>query len=138
MGLDRGLFSGLAFTSAASGHPVVSRLAALHLGTTCSFGIPVSHIEARPTVFEPEDLQQDLKNSVAHLHAAGCKGFATKLNSATAHTNWDGARSEQLSQEILGMLDNTPAWERSQPQAGERRARGAIDCFTRGQKRLRP
>jgi hypothetical protein len=136
--LEPGLFSGVTFTSAASNQPVVARVAMLHLGTSSSLGKVLSHKEAKPRVFDPEELQNDLKESVKDLRDFGCSGFAPKLNAAATHPAWDNARSAALAKELLTMLDNTPAWERMHSPSAEARGRGAIGSFTRGDQKLRP
>jgi hypothetical protein len=140
IGVEHGLFSGLAMTVGALNQPIVARVAMLHLGTVGSLGRGISHQDVQPTVFDVNGLANDLRSSVSRLQKLGCNKFAPKLNNAVARSDWNDRGSARLAEEINTMLDNTPGWETSptnQNRPKEPHGRGAIETFTRTGNRPR-
>jgi hypothetical protein len=131
---DPGLFAGVTMTIAAEYQPLVGRAALLHLGTRSSLGCEIRDTDVDPMELDPRDLANDLKKMIDRLKAKGCERFGMHLQTLVNTKTWDRSGSRRLAQDILAMIDNTPAWEIQRgSKAG--RARGALESF--GKKRPR-
>ncbi|AVT77473.1 hypothetical protein RPPS3_34110 [Rhodopseudomonas palustris] len=119
-----GLFSGVAMTLAAAHQPIISRLAFLHLGTKTSLGFDISDRDMQPRELSPKELVGDLKKTVKELRRRGGRVLGIQLQEAIAEKNWEKSGAEALAQKILGMIDNTPDWERSKDQAERSKRQG--------------
>ena len=129
-----GLFPGVTMTIAAEYQPLVGRAALLHLGTRSSLGCEIRDTDIEPMELDARDLGADLKKMTDRLKAKRCRKFGMHLQALVTAKAWNGSGSSKLAQDILAMIDNTPAWEiQNGDKAG--RSRGALETF--GKKRPR-
>jgi hypothetical protein len=129
---EKGLLSAVTFSSAALDQPLVGRLALLHLGTAASLGRRIRDDDVRPTELPSDRVGGDLQHTVNHLQNLGCVSFGSTLQRVVAR-GWDTEASEALANRILGMIDNTPAWETSHSnlsRVAEGRAHGALETYS--------
>lgn len=126
--LRPGLFGGVTMTLAASGQPVLGRVAFLHLGTRSRMEIEVRDTDVEPAELRSRDLASDLKRVVDRLRRKGCKQLGLELQLRSARADWPRTGSAQLAKEIRGMVQNVPAWDDEERNA-EERGLGAIEVF---------
>jgi hypothetical protein len=124
-----GLFPGLTMTVAAMSQPIVGRVAMLHLGTKQSFGRAVDDNLVMPDELKAGDVENDLVATIKRLKEAGCRRFGGVLDSFVAQADWEQHAAPLLSNRIVTMIDNTPAWEQSNRQGHRRYARGALEIY---------
>jgi hypothetical protein len=133
-----GLFSGLTFTIAVS-NPVITRVAMLHLGTVSSLGTSISHKEVGLKVLDSQDIAKDLRETVERLRRKKCKNFGRRLEVDSKASDWASVRSGEMADEILAMLDNTPAYESTlheESRSKEFASRGAIGTTPRAYQQI--
>jgi len=134
LNLRPGLFGGVTMTLAAAQQPVVARVALLHLGTRSGLGVTLSDHLVEPTELYPRQLADDLWKVVDKIKKLGCKRFGSHLYPLVTAKEWGKRGASNLAHEILGMIDNTPAWESKNARNishsdRKLRGRGAIETF---------
>jgi hypothetical protein len=129
-----GLFSGVTMTLAANHQPVLARIAFLHLGTKSGLECEVSDGDVEPNELAPARLARDLRQTVKHLIDKGAKQFGTEVQAALSEGKLSQAAAGNMANQILSIIDNTPAWERTR-RGSKPQARGALEPFGPGRPR---
>jgi len=130
-----GLFPGVTMTVGALAQPVIARVAMLHIGTRHLLGRELSDRDVAPSELPVADLARDLTETVSALKELGCSNFGMSIQQSLGAQRNSESRLSRVSESILEMIDNRPAWRRDERGRLGQAARGAIETFGSGRPR---
>lgn len=133
------LFGAVTQTQAASGQPVIARVALLYVGSSSTLRRPISHLSVNPTELSDATLETDIEETIANLRKSG-RLPGSLLDIKRTDGRAFKRQVASLAARILAMIDNIPAWEvspRNRTPSTKPSGRGAIETYSR-QGRPRP
>jgi hypothetical protein len=133
--LNLGLFSGVTISQAASGQPIVGRVAALHLGSWAKSGDKIWDEHVKPTERDDAKFEEDLRITLKNLAEIGHKLTGGEIAPLFAGAKFNEELCNILSQKIRVMIDNRSAGE---PREASTQNRGAIETYSEAGPRPRP
>lgn len=138
--LGPGLFGGVTLNVADLCQPLVSRVAMLHLGVRSLLGRTLTDDLLRPGEMRAEEMAVDLHRIVTAMREEGCRRFGHQVEKALVAPSAMAASLKRSCDQVLRMIDNTPAWEVKLASEGQGRrrvpvSRGALETFGAGRPR---